>query len=99
MLTTTINGAVDTRTWAGILIDPPYSEVDAAHYAVGADVYPKPNALVANAFTVLPPGGRVGIIHYIWPSPPKDAILVAAVGILCGYNNRIRCYSVFEKPI
>ena len=83
--------------WAGILIDPPYSEQDAAHYAVGADVYPKPNQLIRNAFDVLSVGGRVGIIHYILPSPPKNAKFVAAVGIFCGYNNRIRSYSVFEK--
>jgi hypothetical protein len=84
--------------WAGILIDPPYSEVDAAYYTVGAEAYPKPNALIRNAFDALPSGGRVGIIHYILPSPPKDAIFVACVGVICGYNNRIRCYSVFEKP-
>jgi hypothetical protein len=88
----------DRKPWAGILIDPPYSEQDAAHYSVGADVYPKPNALIKNAFNSLPPGGRVGIIHYILPSPPKDAIFVACVGVVCGYNNRMRCYSVFEKP-
>src|SRR5881394_3934003 len=27
--------------WGGILIDPPYSEADAAHYAPGAEKYPK----------------------------------------------------------
>lgn len=85
------------KHWAGVLIDPPYSEADAAKYAVGADVYPKPNQLVKNAFDVLPVGGRVGIIHYILPSPPKNSVFVAAVGVLCGFNNRIRVYSVFEK--
>lgn len=85
--------------WSGILIDPPYSEADAAHYTVGSDAYPKPNKLIENAFQVLPPGGRVGIIHYIVPSPPKDAIFVAVVGVMCGYNNRIRVYSVFERPL
>jgi len=84
--------------WKGILIDPPYSELDAAHYVPGADKYPKPNLLLKNAMDVLPPGGRCGIIHYILPSPPKDVIFVAAVGILCGFNNRVRIYSVFEKP-
>lgn len=84
--------------WGGILIDPPYSEQDAAHYAPGADKFPKPNLLLRNSFEVLPPGGRVGMIHYILPSPPKDAIFVAAVAVLCGFNNRVRVYSVFEKP-
>lgn len=86
------------QPWAGILIDPPYSEEDATHYYPGGDKYPTPNRLIAHAFGALPPGGRVGMIHYILPSPPKDAIFVAAVGVLCGYNNRIRIYSVFEKP-
>jgi len=91
-------GGWDEKHWKGILIDPPYSAEDAGHYAVGAGAYPSPNLLVKRAFEVLPPGGRCGIIHYIWPSPPKDAILVAAVGVLCGYNNRIRCFSVYERP-
>lgn len=85
------------KPWGGILMDPPYSEGDAAHYRPGADKYPKPNQLVKNAIDVLPSGGRVGLIHYILPSPPPNAVFVAAVGVLCGYNNRIRVYSVFEK--
>lgn len=83
--------------WSGILIDPPYSEVDAAHYLPGSEKYPKPNQLIKNAFDVLPVGGRVGIIHYILPSPPKNSVFVACVGVICGFNNRMRCYSVFEK--
>jgi hypothetical protein len=82
--------------WAGILMDPPYTEEDAKHYVPGAEKYPSPNLLMKNALAVLPSGGRVGLIHYILPSP-KDAIFVAAVGVLCGFNNRIRVYSVFEK--
>jgi hypothetical protein len=88
----------EDRPWAGILIDPPYTEDDAAYYAPGKDKFPKPNLLVRNALEVLPPGGRVGIICYHWPSPPKGTICVAAVGVLCGYNNRIRVFSTFERP-
>jgi len=84
--------------WSGILIDPPYSPEDAAHYKVGADKYPSPSHLLMRAFEVLPNGGRVGIIHYLVPSPPKDAIFVACVGVVCGFSNRIRVYTVFEKP-
>jgi len=87
---------LDAHSWAGVLIDPPYTEQDATHYVPGADKYPKPNELVKNALTVLPVGGRVGLIHYILPSP-KDAIFVACIGVVCGFNNRIRVYSVFEK--
>ncbi len=84
--------------WRGILIDPPYSEADAEHYTAGAAAYPSPNLLLKRAFEVLAPGGRVGIIHYILPKAPPGAIFVACVGVCCGFNNRIRCYSVFEKP-
>lgn len=83
--------------WAGILIDPPYSEQDATHYVPGADKYPSPSLLIKNAMDVLPDGGRVGMIHYILPKPPKNAIFIACVGVVCGFSNRIRCYSVFEK--
>lgn len=84
------------KLWSGILIDPPYTEADAMHYVPGAEKYPKPNELMKNALEVLPSGGRVGLIHYILPSP-KDCIFVACIGVVCGFNNRIRVYSVFEK--
>lgn len=87
----------DQYAWAGILIDPPYSLDDATHYAPGAICYPKPNVLVKNAIDALEVGKKVGIIHYILPSPPKNARFVAAVGVLCGFNNRIRVFSVFER--
>lgn len=83
--------------WGGILADPPYSKEDAKNYAVGDDVYPSPNQIVSNAFDVLPVGGRVGIIHYILPKPPKNSVFVACISVVCGFNNRMRCYAVFEK--
>ena len=85
--------------FAAMLADPPYSEADAAHYAPGAGKYPSPNKIVSNALAALPPGGRVGIIHYILPSPPKEAVFVAAVSVLCGFNNRVRIFSVFERSM
>lgn len=79
------------------LIDPPYSEKDAENYAT-ENAYPTPNELIRNSLATLEPGQRVGIIHYILPQPPKDkAVFVACVGIICGFNNRIRVLSVFEK--
>ena len=83
--------------WPAILADPPYSEKDAESYAPGAAAYPKPNLLLKNCIDAVRVGGRVGIIHYILPSPPKNAHFVACVGVVCGYNNRMRCYSVFER--
>jgi hypothetical protein len=93
---THLKAPVENPPWAGILIDPPYTEQDATHYVPGADKYPKPNQLVKNALEVLPSGGRVGIIHYILPNP-QGAIFVACVGVISGFNNRIRVYSVFER--
>lgn len=80
-----------------ILADPPYSEEDADHYRPGRGCYPKPNVIVANAVKALPVGGRVGIIHYLLPKCPANAKFVAVAGVLCGFNNRIRVFSVFER--
>jgi hypothetical protein len=83
--------------WEGILIDPPYSPADAANYAVGAHAYPSPSELVENALAVLAVGRKVGIIHYALPRAPKDAKFIACAGVVCGFGNRIRVFSVFEK--
>lgn len=83
--------------FAAMLIDPPYSAEDAAHYAPGPEKYPSPGKLIANAMESLAIGRRAGIIHYMLPRCPKNARFVAAVGVLCGFNNRIRVYSVFER--
>lgn len=88
---------VGLYSWEAILCDPPYSEQDADKYRCGSSVYPTPNQLIKNALDVLPIGGRVGLIHYSLPAQPKNAKFIAAVGILCGFNNRIRCFSVFQK--
>lgn len=79
------------------LIDPPYSEEDAKQYAPGPDAYPSPAKLVQNAIDALPVGGRVGIIHYMLPKMPKPAKFVAMITVMCGFNNRVRVFSVFEK--
>jgi len=83
------------KGYKAILIDPPYSEEDAKHY--NCPDYPKPNVLIKNAIDALELGRRVGIIHYQLPACPKNAKFIACVGVICGFNNRIRCYSVFEK--
>lgn len=85
------------RGFKAILADPPYSEDEATNYNTGAERYPPPNLIVRNAIDALELGQRVGIIHYINPQPPANARYVAAIGVLCGFNNRIRVYSVFEK--
>lgn len=79
------------------LADPPYSEPDAEHYAPGAACYPKPNQIIQRAFEVMKVGQRVGLIHYMLPACPKNGKFIASVGIACGFNNRIRVFSVFER--
>lgn len=83
--------------WAGILIDPPYSPEDAEHYSCGKDVYPSPNQLVENALGALRVGRKVGIIHYMVPRCSKNAKFIFCAGIVSGFNNRIRAFSVYEK--
>jgi hypothetical protein len=85
--------------WPAILMDPPYSEPDAEHYVPGASAYPSPNLLLKNALEAVRPGGRVGLLHYVLPQPPKTipARFVACVGVIVGFNNRIRVFSVFER--
>ena len=80
-----------------VLADPPYSEVDADKYLPGAAAYPSPNRIVALALASLPPGGRVGIIHYATPGMRSDAKFIASVGIMVGGNNRERVFTVFER--
>jgi len=85
------------RGFRAVLIDPPYSMEDAEKYEVGNGVYPQPNLLVKNGIEAVEIGQRVGIIHYILPSPPKISRFVAVCAVLCGFNNRVRIYSVFER--
>lgn len=85
--------------WGAILIDPPYSEEDAAKYPPGAAQYPSPNKLLKVALDRVVPGGRVGILHYILPSPPPNTRFVAAAAVMVGFNNRVRIYSVFERTV
>lgn len=84
--------------WPAILIDPPYTEVDAAHYVPGTTKFPLANQLLKNGLQAVRVGGRVGMLHYILPQPPKlNTKFIACIGVVVGYNNRMRCYSVFER--
>lgn len=80
-----------------MLADPPYTPEDGAKYPPGAAAYVSPNAVVRAMLSSLAPGQRCGIIGYQVPSAPPNARFVACIGVVCGFNNRIRVYSVFEK--
>jgi hypothetical protein len=81
--------------WRAVLADPPYTVGDAAHY--GTAPLPTPKLILAKSLQVLRPGGRVGILAYNAPTECRGSKLVALVGVIMGFNNNIRCYSVYEK--
>jgi len=88
--------------WPAILADPPYSADDAAHYAAGPGKLPVPAGLLCNCLLYVRAGGRVGILHYQWPRPPEKLgrypiKCVALIGVVVGYANNIRAFSVYEK--
>lgn len=80
-----------------MLADPPYTEIDASQYPPGTAAFPSANAIVDRMMKALEPGRRCGIIGYVLPAQPRGSRFVACVGIICGFNNRIRVFSVFEK--
>lgn len=87
-----------TGLWDGIIADPPYTLADAEHYAVHTDELPEATALLRNCLKSVRVGGRVGMLHYLLPRPAKDtARFLACVGVIVGFGNRKRCYSVFER--
>ena len=101
------------EAWPAILADPPYSEEDAKHYDKGEGNLPNPNKLLKLCLERVAPGGRVGMLHYVVPRPPKKMLVsltpggsetvevpvrfVACVGVFVGFSNKIRAYTVYEK--
>lgn len=83
--------------WGAVLIDRPYTVDDAAHYTPGADTFPDLNDLLKRALLVVPVGGRVGVLDYIWPHAGKVGKEVAVIAVGTGRNNRARWYSVWER--
>ena len=93
-----VNGQSDRVEWKALIADPPYTEMDAERYAPGRDAFPSPNEILRNMLDVVRPGGRVGMLHYVLPQPPREGVrFVACIGVIAGYNNRMRVFSVFEN--
>lgn len=82
-----------------MLADPPYSEQDAAEYFPGAGLFPNPHRLMANMLRSLAIGQRAGMIHYVVPRCPPNARFVACIGVVCGFGNRARVFTVFERGV
>jgi hypothetical protein len=83
--------------WSAILIDRPYTEIDAAHYGPGPDKLPDLNDLLKRSLQAVPIGGKVGALDYLWPHPGKRGKEVAVVAVGSGRNNRARWFTVFER--
>lgn len=84
--------------WPALIADPPYTEADAEKYAPGVKAFPAANLILKNMLTVVRPGGRVGMLHYVLPQPPREGVrFVACIGVIVGFNNRMRVFSVFER--
>lgn len=84
--------------WPALIADPPYTDADAEHYAPGRESFPSANRILKNMLAVVRVGGRVGMLHYVLPQPPRaDVRFVACVGVIVGFNNRMRVFSVFER--
>lgn len=89
---------IDTA-WHAVLIDPPYTDADHAKYSTGGASMPSPSRLLRIGLDLVKPGGKVGVLHYVWPRPPEDARSIACIGVVCGFGNRMRCFSVFERKV
>lgn len=89
---------VSVPGWPALIADPPYTEADAAKYVPGVEAFPSANTILRNMLDVVRVGGRVGMLHYLLPQPPRTGVrFVACIGVIVGYNNRMRCFSVFER--
>ena len=92
------SGCDTAHGWPALIADPPYTEADAEHYEPGTKAFPSANSILRNMLTAVRVGGRVGMLHYVLPQPPRDGVrFVACVGVIVGYNNRMRVFSVFER--
>jgi len=86
-------------SWRAVLCDPPYTPEDHEHYAVAkaGRQLPTANEVLRFGLQFAKVGGRVGVLHYQWPQPPKTARSIAVAAVLTGFNNRVRVFSVFER--
>ena len=82
-------------SFRAVAIDPPYT-AEYAKDLYGIE-YPRPSALLREAARVVVPGGRVGLLHFIVPSPEPGLYFVGVHGITTGCGYRIRAFTVFLR--
>lgn len=107
-------GVGGRAAWGAVLIDRPYTDEDADKYipwglGEGHKVLPSANLLVKNGIDVVPVGGCVGILDYLWPGAPKSVKVrgklkdrakeVAVIAVGTGRNSRARWFTVWERLV
>lgn len=80
---------------AAVLLDPPYTK-QYAEELYGTE-YPRPAHLLKEAARVVRPNGRIAIVHYIAPNPPKGCSFVKLFGLSMGFGYPIRAVTNYEK--
>lgn len=84
--------------WPAALVDRPYGPDHALHYPAATHALPEAADLLRRSLSLVRPGGRVGFLDFVAPRPPKQGVrLVALVGVLLGYGNQVRVFSVYER--
>lgn len=86
------HGTVDA-----VLVDPPYSADHAGALWNAAKQYPTPTVLLREVAAALRPGGRVGFLHHLVPSPVPGLRTVGVYGVTTGTGYRIRAFTVLER--
>ena len=84
--------------WPALLIDRPYTVDDADQYPAGRARLPNVHDLLTRGLAITRPQGRVGILDCVIPRPPAGSRFVACVGVIVGFGNRGRFFTVFERP-
>jgi len=87
----------DDHPFQGVLADPPYTPADAERYKI-TESFPTADAIVAHSLSILPIGGRVGILSLSWPRYPKAiSRQVAVIAVYVGNGNLGRTFAVYER--
>jgi SAM-dependent methyltransferase len=81
-------------SFAAVLLDPPYVPAWARQYGTK---YPPTYPLLREAARVVKGGGRIGILHFLVPFPPKGTRLVKVFGVSVGMGYQMRAFTVYEK--
>jgi len=83
------------NAFGGVILDPPYS-VEYAKDLYGVE-YPRPSHLLSEAARVVKPCGKIGILHFLVPMPPKGCTVSGVTGVTQGCGYRIRAFTIYEK--